>query len=139
MSRQLWHRSGGADRRRSPRARRFGPGDRAQQPDQNPAEVQMTNRRLTQIAPMRCCTIFGWILGVAGRIMVPFILFAGGVWATKEPSLLGIPWLFFGAGAGFMPLIYALAGFVFGVILAMVYNFVSRLTGGIEYYSDDSN
>jgi hypothetical protein len=47
--------------------------------------------------------------------------------------------LFFGAGAVFMPLIYALAGFVFGVVLATVYNFVSRWTGGIEYYSDDAN
>ena len=98
----------------------------------------MTKYRLKQIAPMRFGIIFGFILGVAGLIMVPFILFAGGVWATKEPSLLGIPWLFFGAGAVFMPLIYALAGFVFGVVLATVYNFVSRWTGGIEYYSDDT-
>ena len=99
----------------------------------------MKKQRLKQIAPMRFGIIFGFILGVVGLIMVPFILFAGGLWATKEPSLLGIPWLFFGAGAVFMPLIYALAGFLFGVLLAMAYNFAARWTGGIEYYVDDSN
>jgi hypothetical protein len=100
----------------------------------------MTRQRLKHIAPLRFGIIFGLILGVAGLIMVPFILFAGGLWATtKEPSLLGIPWLFFGAGAVFMPLIYAVAGFVFGVLLAMVYNFAARWTGGIEYYNEDTN
>lgn len=99
----------------------------------------MTRHRLKIISPLRFGIIFGFILGVAGLIMVPFILAAGGYWATKEPSLLGIPWLFFGAGAIFMPLIYALAGFLFGVLLAMVYDLASRWTGGIEYYSDDDN
>jgi hypothetical protein len=99
----------------------------------------VTRHRLKHIAPLRFGIIFGFILGVVGLIMVPFILFAGGWWATREPSLLGIPWLFFGAGAVFMPFIYALAGFVFGVLLAMVYNLSARWTGGIEYYTEDSS
>ena len=100
----------------------------------------MTKHRLKAIAPVRFGIIFGFITGVAGLLMVPAVLFAGGLWAsTGKPSLLGIPWLFFGAGAVFMPLIYAVAGFVFGVLLAMVYNLAVRWTGGIEYYSDDSN
>ncbi len=100
--------------------------------------MSLTRHRLKHVAPLRFGIIFGIVLGVAGLIMVPFMLAAGGFWATKQPSLLGIPWLFFGASAVFMPLIYVLAGFTFGVLLAMVYNFAARWTGGIEYYTEET-
>ena len=53
------------------------------------------------------------------------------------PKLLGIPWLFAGAGALFMPFIHAVGGFVVGVLLALGYNFAARWTGGIEIVLDD--
>ncbi|HEY4299724.1 MAG TPA: hypothetical protein VGM73_02540 [Candidatus Didemnitutus sp.] len=100
----------------------------------------MTRHRLRHLAPLRFGIIFGFVTGVAGLIMIPIVLFAGGLWASVgNPSLLGIPWLFFGAGAIFMPLIYAVAGFVVGVLMAMVYNFAVRWTGGIEFHTDDPN
>lgn len=102
--------------------------------------MTLTRHRLRHIAPLRFGLIFGFITGIAGLVMIPLALLSVGVWASMgKPSLLGIPWLFFGAGAIFMPLIYAVAGFVFGVVLAMVYNFAVRWTGGIEFHSDDSN
>jgi hypothetical protein len=36
-----------------------------------------------------------------------------------------------------MPFIHAVGGFVFGVLLAMVYNFAARWTGGIEIVIND--
>ena len=37
----------------------------------------------------------------------------------------------------FMPFIHALGGFIVGVVLAMIYNFAARWTGGIEFLVDD--
>jgi len=55
------------------------------------------------------------------------------------PKLLGIPWLFAGAASLFMPFIHALGGFMVGVVLAMIYNFAARWTGGIEIVLDDNS
>ena len=38
-----------------------------------------------------------------------------------------------------MPIIHAVGGFLVAVLLAMVYNFASRWTGGIEIVLEDSN
>ena len=55
------------------------------------------------------------------------------------PKLLGIPWLFAGAASLFMPFIHAVGGFLVGVLLAMVYNFAARWTGGIVFHSEETN
>ncbi len=93
----------------------------------------MKKHRLLQIPPIRFGVIMGLINGLIGLLVAPIILLAGGVIAaTEAPKLLGIPWLFVGAGALFMPLIHAVGGFLVGILLAMAYNFAARWTGGIE-------
>ena len=93
----------------------------------------MKKHRLLQIPPIRFGVIMGLINGLIGLLIAPIILLAGGVIAASEaPKLLGIPWLFVGAGALFMPLIHAVGGFLVGILLAMAYNFAARWTGGIE-------
>lgn len=93
----------------------------------------MKKHRLLQIPPIRFGVVLGLINGLIGLLVVPIILLAGGVIAaTEAPKLLGIPWLFVGAGALFMPLIHAVGGFLVGILLAMAYNFAARWTGGIE-------
>ena len=93
----------------------------------------MKKHRLLQIPPIRFGVIMGLINGLIGLLVAPIILLAGGVIAASEaPKLLGIPWLFVGAGALFMPLIHAVGGFLVGILLAMAYNFAARWTGGIE-------
>ena len=93
----------------------------------------MKKHRLLQIPPIRFGVVLGLINGLIGLLVAPIILLAGGVIAaTEAPRLLGIPWLFVGAGALFMPLIHALGGFLVGLLLAMAYNFAARWTGGIE-------
>lgn len=99
----------------------------------------MKKYRIMQFPPMRFGIVVGLINGFVGLLVVPVILFAGGlIAATEAPKLLGIPWLFFGAGALFMPLIHAVGGFLVGVLLAMLYNFAARWTGGIEIVLDES-
>ncbi len=93
----------------------------------------MKKHRLLQIPPIRFGVVLGLINGLIGLLIAPIILLAGGVIAaTEAPKLLGIPWLFVGAGALFMPLIHAVGGFLVGILLAMAYNFAARWTGGIE-------
>ena len=93
----------------------------------------MKKHRLLQIPPIRFGVVLGLINGLIGLLVAPIILLAGGlIAATDAPKLLGIPWLFVGAGALFMPLIHAVGGFLVGILLAMAYNFAARWTGGIE-------
>ena len=62
----------------------------------------MKKHRLLQIPPIRFGVVLGLINGLIGLLVAPIILLAGGVIAaTEAPKLLGIPWLFVGAGALF--------------------------------------
>ena len=98
----------------------------------------MKKHRLLQIPPIRFGIVLGLINGLIGLLVAPIILLAGGVIAaTEAPKLLGIPWLFVGAGALFMPLIHAVGGFLVGHLLAMAYNFAARWTGGIELVMEE--
>jgi len=97
----------------------------------------MSKKRLKHIAPLRFGIILAIIVGFIGLLVVPFLLLAGAAAATQEPSLRGIPWLFFGGGVAVMPLVSAVAAFLTGVFLAMVYNLAVRWTGGIEYHVED--
>ncbi len=102
----------------------------------------MKKLRIMQVPPVRFGLVLGLINGFVGMIVAPVLLLTLGAAATAAdlnyaPKLLGIPWLFAGAGALFMPFIHAVGGFVVGVLLAMVYNFAARWTGGIEFVVDD--
>ncbi|MDI1250671.1 MAG: hypothetical protein PSV13_17550 [Lacunisphaera sp.] len=102
----------------------------------------MKKYRVLQIPPIRFGVVLGLINGVIGMLVAPVLLLTLGAAATAAdlnyaPKLLGIPWLFAGAGALFMPFIHAVGGLVFGILLAMVYNFAARWTGGIEIVLDE--
>jgi thiamine transporter ThiT len=103
----------------------------------------MKKHRLTQVPPLRFGIVIGLINGFIGLLVTPVLLLTLGAAATAAdlnyaPKLLGIPWLFAGAASLFMPVVHAVGGFLFGVLLAMVYNFAARWTGGIVFYTDDS-
>ena len=97
----------------------------------------MKKYRILQVPPIRFGIVLGLINGFIGLIVTPVLLATLGLAATSADlnnamRLLGIPWLFAGATALFMPVIHAVGGFVVGVVLAMIYNFAARWTGGIE-------
>jgi len=102
----------------------------------------MKKYRILQIPPIRFGLVLGLINGFIGMIVAPVLLLTLGAAATAAdlnyaPKLLGIPWLFAGAGALFMPFIHAVGGFMVGALLAVVYNFAARWTGGIEIVLDE--
>lgn len=79
-------------------------------------------KRLTYISPLQAGIVQGVILGIISLIAVPFLLIA---------TLIGHG----GLGAIFvifLPIFYAIMGFIMGVITAFVYNVVAKWTGGLE-------
>lgn len=107
----------------------------------------MSKKRIKQISPMRLGITVGVLQGVISLVFMPILLFATGLAAYFEPSILpvnqspvpGVPWIFVGVGALFMPLANGVAGFLGGVLIASVYNIVARWTGGIEIVLEDAN
>ncbi len=103
----------------------------------------MKKYRLLQIPPIRFGVVLGLINGVAGMIVAPLFLLTLGIAFTAEQSGVtpamfpAVPWFLAGGLAVFTPVINALGGFVAGILLAMVYNFAARWTGGIEIVLDD--
>ncbi len=80
------------------------------------------------------------LYGLLSLVMIPFMLafMAVGSLAARSHgggSTPAIP-LLFGMGIGFMillPVLYALMGFIFGVLGAWVYNLLARWMGGFEF------
>lgn len=80
-------------------------------------------KRLINISPLQQGIVLGALYGVLTLIAAPFII---------------IIELVRGAGIGafaaiILPVIYAVIGFIAGVITAWVYNLVAKWTGGIEF------
>lgn len=105
----------------------------------------MRRIRLKQIAPMRLGITIGVLQGLLSLIFVPVLFFAGGLAAYFEPKLFpgllspfpGVPWIFFGVGALFMPIANGVAGYLGGILIATAFNIVARWTGGVEIAVED--
>ena len=99
-------------------------------------------RRLTYIAPLPLGKILGILYAMFGLIFLPFFAIAAiaGLFAESGDGSAGAA----GAMAGGMiamalifPIMYAVMGFVGGVICAALYNLISRWVGGLEFEVED--
>lgn len=87
-------------------------------------------KQLTYIAPLRAGIILATLYGILSLIFVPFLLIAA-VLGSKSGG--ATPFVF---GVGFaimMPVLYAVCGFIGGVIAAALYNLIVRWTGGFVF------
>ena len=99
----------------------------------------MTTRRIKRVAPLQAGKMLAALYGCMGLIFLPFFLVAGMLGAFAQHSgqaneaapaaVIGA--MFFGIGI-FMPIIYAVMGFIFGLIGAAIYNLIAGWIGGIE-------
>lgn len=75
------------------------------------------------------------LYGILGLIFAPFFLIGPGLAVMGAPemrrSLVGM--VFFTA---FVPIFYAVVGFIFGGLMAFIYNAISHAVGGIEIELD---
>ena len=82
--------------------------------------------RIKRFTPVQLGKVMAVVSFAMSLIFVPFLLFA----ATFGKNGSG------GIAAGMMialPLIYAVMGFISGVIFSWAYNFIIKFTGGIEF------
>lgn len=90
--------------------------------------------RLRTISPLQCGLVLGVLYALVSLVAIPFILLFMMIGAIEEAEgmLAGgmVMMIFFMI---LMPVMYGFAGFIFGAILALVYNLVARLTGGLEF------
>ena len=89
-------------------------------------------RRLRRIAPVSLGKILGVMYALMGLIFLPFFALAS-LFAVHAPGhdaapMMGLSLVF----ALLMPIFYGVAGFIFGVLSAWVYNLLAGWIGGIE-------
>ena len=103
----------------------------------------MSRHRITHVPPLRFGLVLAFINGFAGMIIAPLFLITLGLAFTATetgamPKIFpAVPWFLAGGLAVFTPFINAVGGFLAGVLIATVYNFAVRWTGGIEFHSTD--
>src|SRR5882672_9148572 len=105
----------------------------------------MKKQRILSIPPIRFGIVLAVINGFAGMILAPLFLITLGIAFTATASGVvivpkvfpAVPWFLAGGLAFFTPIINAVGGFLAGVLIATVYNFSARWTGGIEIVFDE--
>ena len=85
-------------------------------------------KQILNIAPLQTAKIMAALWFV---ISLPFLLFMGVAMLTMPSGARGA----FGGMMIFIPLMYAVSGFLFTLIGAWVYNMLAKRIGGIEYTS----
>ena len=97
-------------------------------------------RRLTSVSPLKLGITLGVIYGILSLIIVvPLFLIISlvGAAAAAKGGGQALSALFSGVFIIFLPIIYAVLGFIGGVIMAFVYNLVAKWTGGVEFTTED--
>ena len=96
-------------------------------------------KRLTRIAVVKAGLVIGVLYGLLGCVAVPIFMLAGAAAsAAARSNGASFPFGFiFGIGALFIPVLYGVIGFIFGLIAAAVYNLVAKWTGGVEITLED--
>jgi hypothetical protein len=88
-------------------------------------------KQIIRISPVQTAKVFAGFYFV---ITIPFLLFSSVIFIVI-PGGSRPP--FFSALMLGLPFIYAVAGFIFTIIGAWVYNFIAKYLGGIEYTSEE--
>ncbi len=98
-------------------------------------------KRLANVNPLQCGIVLAALQFCLSLLIVPVFLL-GAIVAANSPQLSqrsgGNP---FGA-LGFVfviliPVFYTVVGFIGGVIAALVYNLIAKMTGGLEFTTVD--
>ena len=95
-------------------------------------------KRLTNVSPLKLGITLAVIYGIMSLIfLVPFFLIFSVIGAVSaRTGAHALPVIFSGVFVIFLPIIYAVLGFIGGVIAAFIYNLVAKWTGGIEFTTE---
>ena len=85
-------------------------------------------KRLKRISVIQFGLVLGVTYAMLGCLLIPFFL----LMSMFAPPGAGFPAFLMGIGSVIIPIIYGVAGLVFGMIAALFYNLAAKWTGGIE-------
>ncbi len=89
--------------------------------------------KIKRIGVLSSGKIFGILYALMGLIFGAIMTLISFVGFTSSSAGLGIFGALFGLGAMiFLPIFYGGMGFIFGLIIALLYNLVSSWVGGLE-------
>jgi len=98
----------------------------------------MELKKLDVVSVGKVCALFGAIFGlIAGIFMTIIAASVSSMMSTMAPVSTGMPFdpmMFAGFGAlsiVIFPIIYAIGGFIAGIIYAFIYNIIAGKFGGI--------
>jgi hypothetical protein len=92
----------------------------------------VTKRRIKRFAPLQFGKMLAVLYGILGLLVLPIFLIMS-LLASHIPAEQRAGMMAFGIGFAFcLPVIYAVMGFIFGVLGALIYNVVAGWIGGIE-------
>jgi hypothetical protein len=96
-------------------------------------------KRLSHVSPLQLGIVLGILYGIVSIIfIIPMFLIMSVVGAASaRTGAQAMPVIFTGAFMIFLPIIYAVLGFIGGVITAFIYNLVAKWTGGIEFTTEE--
>ncbi|MDI6720802.1 MAG: DUF3566 domain-containing protein [Candidatus Aenigmarchaeota archaeon] len=84
---------------------------------------------MTRIGVLSTAKISAVVMLVFGFFIGLFLaVFGSALYYSESVSGLGIAFLVI-----LIPIIYAIMGFIFGAISAVIYNFIAKYIGGIEF------
>jgi hypothetical protein len=98
-------------------------------------------KRLSSISPVQLGLVFAAFYVAIALLTIPFML----LFMVAAPQIQGhsgtgpLPMLM-GFGVGMLiavPIIYAIFGFIIGIISAVIYNLIAMWTGGVEFTVTD--
>jgi hypothetical protein len=91
-----------------------------------------TIRRIKRFAPLQLGKMMGICYGIMGLLFCPIFLLMA-LMSPHLPPQQRVGVMAFGTGFAIaMPFIYAIMGFVGGIVSAFVYNLIARWVGGVE-------
>jgi hypothetical protein len=96
-------------------------------------------RRLTNVNPLKLGITLAVIYGVMSLIIavLVFLVMTLAGAAGARTGAQALPAVFSGVFVIFLPVIYAVLGFIGGVIAAFIYNLVAKWTGGVEFTTEE--
>lgn len=94
--------------------------------------VLTTKRRIKRFEPLQLGKMLGILYGIMGLLIMPVFLLMSVV-SRQLPPEQRAGMMMFGVGFALAaPVIYAVMGFIFGALGALIYNLVAKWIGGIE-------
>jgi hypothetical protein len=87
--------------------------------------IHTMKKQLTYVTPTQAGIVLGALYGFIALIIAPFALLV----ALFAKDASGSHVLF----SIFLPVLYAVVGFISGIIVAALYNLIVKWTGGIEF------